>query len=107
MANLVETYDLTAPSQSGWALDYRIRRDDGEELHVGVRCWDEAHASAKRAGNAAALEAMSDRGLAAALEHAERVQSPAERGSVLISIWFDAADNGNLCSRISYARDAT
>jgi len=35
------------------------------------------------------------------------VQSPAERGSVLISIWFDAADNGNLCSRISYARDAT
>jgi hypothetical protein len=36
---VVETHDLTAPSQDGWAVDYRIRREDGEELHacsVGV-----------------------------------------------------------------------
>ena len=31
-------HDLTAPSQDGWAVDYRIRREDGEELHAEVRC---------------------------------------------------------------------
>jgi hypothetical protein len=39
MAEVVETHDLTAPSQDGWAVDYRIRREDGEELHAEVRCW--------------------------------------------------------------------
>ena len=36
MAEVVETNDLTAASQDGWAVDYRIRRDDGEELHAEV-----------------------------------------------------------------------
>jgi hypothetical protein len=40
MAEVVETQDLTAPSQDGWAVDYRIRRKDGEELHAEVRCWE-------------------------------------------------------------------
>ena len=40
MAEVVETHDLTAPSQNGWAVDYRIRREDGEELHAEVRCWN-------------------------------------------------------------------
>ena len=31
MAEVVETHDLTAPTQDGWAVDYRIRRDDGED----------------------------------------------------------------------------
>jgi hypothetical protein len=48
MAEVVETHDLTAPSQDGWALDYRIRRDDGEELHAEVRCWEKAHAAAEQ-----------------------------------------------------------
>ena len=34
MAEVVETHDLTAPSQDGWAVDYGIRREDGEVLHV-------------------------------------------------------------------------
>lgn len=102
MAEVVETCDLTAPSQDGWAVDYRIRREDGEELHVEVRCWERAHNSAKRAGNAAALGAMADRGVAATLEYADLVESPAERGAVLISIWFDPADDGNLRRRVSY-----
>ena len=102
MAELVETYDLTAPSQDGWAMDYRIKREDGEELHAEVRCWERAHHSAKGAGNAEALEAMADRGVAAALEYAELVESPAERGMVLISIWFDPADAGSLRRRVSY-----
>jgi hypothetical protein len=42
---------------------------------------------------------MTDRAVAAALEYAEQVESPAERGGVLISIWFDAADEGNLRHR--------
>ncbi len=104
MAEVVETHDLTAPSQDGWALDYRIRREDGEELHAEVRCWNKAQAAADRAGNAEALAAIADRGSAAALEYAEQVESPATRGAVLISIWFDPADDGNLRRRVSYER---
>ena len=104
MADLIETFDLTAPGQNGWAVDYRIQRDDGEELHAEVRCWDRARDSADRAGNAEALEAIANRGIAAALEFAESVESPAERGAVLISIWFDASDEGNMRRRVSYER---
>jgi hypothetical protein len=104
MAVLVETVDLTDPSQDGWAVDHRIRRKDGTELHAEVRCWEMAHRSAVRAGNSDAAEAMSNRGVAAALEFAELVDSPAERGAVLISIWFDPADDGNLRRRVTYER---
>ena len=104
MTEVVETNDLTAPSQDGWAVDYRIRRNDGEELHAQVRCWERAHAAAERAANAEALAAIADRGNAAALEYAELVESPATRGAVVISIWFDLADEGNLRRRVSYER---
>lgn len=104
MAEVVETNDLTAPSQDGWAVEYRIRRDDGEELHAEVRCWARAHAAAERAANAESLAAIADRGNAAALEYSELVESPATRGAVVISIWFDPADAGNLRRRVSYER---
>ena len=104
MAQVVETHDLTAPGQNGWALDYRIRREDGEELHADVRCWDRAHAAAEQAANAEALAAIADRGSAVALEYAELVESPATHGAVLISIWFDPGDEGNLRRRVSYER---
>jgi hypothetical protein len=104
MAEVVEIHDLTAPAQTGWALDYQIRRDDGEELHAEVRCWEKAQAAAAQAANADALAAIADRGAAAALEYAELADSPAKRGAVLISIWFDPADEGNLRHRVSYER---
>jgi hypothetical protein len=104
VAELVETYDLTTPEQHGWAVGHRIRRDDGEELHAEVRCWEKARAAAERAGNNLALAAIEDRGTAAALEYAEVVESPAARGAVLISIWFDPADEGNLRRQVSYER---
>ena len=104
MAEVVETHDLTAPSQDGWAVDYRIRRADGEELHAEVRCWEKAHAAAERGGNAEALAAIADRGSAVALEYAEQVESPARCGAVMISIWFDPVDDGNLRRRVSYER---
>ena len=104
MAEMVEVHDLTAPSQDGWVMDYRIRREDGEELHAEVRCWEKARVAAERAANADALAAIADRGNAAALEYAELVQSPATRGAVLISIWFDPTDEGNLRRRVSYER---
>jgi hypothetical protein len=85
-------------------VDYRIRREDGEELHAEVRCWEKAHRAAKRAANTDALAAIADRGIAAALEFADDVESPATRGAVLISIWFDPADEGKLRSRVSYER---
>jgi hypothetical protein len=49
---------------------------------------------------------IEDRGIAAALEYAEVVESPVMRGAVLISIWFDPADEGNLRRRVSYERVA-
>jgi len=104
MAELIETRDLTDPSQHGWAVDYLIQRDDGEELHAEVRCWDKAHDEARRSANAEALAAIEDRGLTAALDQAEAVESPSTRGAVLISIWFDPADEGRLSSRVSYER---
>jgi len=104
MAEVVEARDLTEPSQDGWAVDYRIRREDGEELHAEVRCWEKAHVAAEHAANAQALAAIADRGNAAALEYAELVESPATRGAVLISIWFDPADEGKLRRRVSYER---
>jgi hypothetical protein len=107
MAELVETTDLTEPTQNGWTVDYRIRRGDGEELHAEVRCWDNAHRAAERAANVEALAAIADRGHAVALEYADQVDSPAERGSVVISIWFDAAENGELRRRVSYERPSS
>jgi hypothetical protein len=104
MAEVVDARDLTDPSQHGWAVDYRIRRDDGEELHAEVRCWDKAQAAAREAANEEALAAIADRGVAAALQYAEAVESPATRGAVLISLWFDSADDGRLCRRVSYER---
>jgi len=104
MAELIQAQDLTAASQQGWAIDYLIRREDGEELHAEVRCWNAARAAAERAGNAEALEMIVDRGVSAALEAAELADSPAERGAVVISIWFDPADDGNLRQKISYER---
>jgi hypothetical protein len=104
MAELIETHDLTDPSQDGWTIDYLIRREDGEELHAEVRCWNAARAVAERAGNAEALEAITDRGVSAALKAAELAESPAARGAVMISIWFDPAEDGNLRQSISYER---
>ena len=104
VAEVVETRDLTAPGQDGWAVDYRIRREDGEELHAEVRCWEKARLAAEEAANAEALAAIADQGIAAALEYAERVESPATHGAVLISIWFDPSDEGNLRRRVSYER---
>jgi len=104
MAEVVATHDQTDPSQDGWAVDYRIRRDDGEELDAAVRCWARAHAAAQRAANAEALAAIADRGIAAALEYAELVESPSTHGAVMISIWFDPTDGGNLRRRVSYER---
>jgi hypothetical protein len=104
LAEVVETHELTDRAQDGWAVDYRIRRADGEELHAEVRCWEKARVAAERAGNAEALAVIEDRGIAAALESAELVESPATRGTVLVSIWFDPADNGNLRRQVSYER---
>ena len=104
MAELLETRDLTDPTQHGWAVDHLIRRADGEELHVEVRCWDRAHEAAKNSANDASLDAIDDRGVRAALDAAEEAVSPASRGAVMISIWFDPADDGALRPRVSYER---
>ena len=45
---------------------------------------------------------MADRGITAALESRRSWSPRLERGGVLISIWFDQADDGNLRRRVSY-----
>jgi hypothetical protein len=70
----------------------------------GRGAWDKARAAAERAANAEALSAIADRGIAAALDYADLVESPATRGAVMISIWFDPVDEGNLRRRVSYER---
>jgi hypothetical protein len=104
MADVIAAIDLTTASQHGWAVDYLIRREDGEELHAELRCWNAARAAAGRAGNTSALDAIDQRGVPFALECAELAQSPATRGAVVISIWFDPADDGNPRQNISYER---
>ena len=87
-------------------MDYRIRRDDGEELHAEVRCWERAHAplpNEQRTQRRACGDG-GNRGSAAALEYAELVESPATRGAVLISIWSDLSDEGNMRRLVSYER---
>ena len=80
----------------GWAVDYRIRREDGE-LHAGF-------AVGKRrtllpSGQQTLTLLRRSRTRAARLRsYAELVESPATRGAALISIWFDPADEGNLPS---------
>jgi len=102
VAEILQARDITDPSQHGWAVDYLVQREDDGELHVEVRCWDRARDAAERTGNAAALDAMADRGAAVALELAELVESPLTRGAVMISVWFDPAEGGNLRQRVSY-----
>lgn len=104
MAELLERKDMTDPSQHGWTVDYLVRRTDGEQLHVEVRCWERAYESARRARNESALEAIAERGERAALEAAERAESPTVRGAVMISLWFDPADGGTLREQVSYER---
>ena len=106
MADVIEVNDLTAASQDGWAVDYLIRREDGEELHAEVRCWNKARVAAEKAGNASALEAIADRGVAAALEgRGARGALRDPRGSGDLDR-FDPADNGNLRQNVSYERAA-
>ena len=69
-----------------------------------VRWGEQAHAAAKRAANADALAAIADRGSATVLEYAGLVESPATRGTVLISIWFDPSNDGNLRRQVTYER---
>jgi hypothetical protein len=102
VAELLETRDMTAAGQSGWTVEHYIRRRDGQELRAEVRCWNRAHERAVRKRNLDALEHMEDRGVSAALAYAELVDSPEERGAVVISIWFDVEDDGNLRRRVIY-----
>ena len=105
MAEVVETYDLTTPSQDGWAVDYRIRREDGEELHAEVRCW-ERRTLLPSGQQTLTLLRTGDRGLGqrgcARARRAGGVPGDAWRGADLDL--FDPADEGNLRRRVSYER---
>ena len=95
MAEVVATDDLTAPSQDGWAVDYRIRREDGEELHAEVRCW-ERHTLLRNGRRTRPLSRRS-------LTGAGQLRSSMGRGVPGDAwIWFDLAED--LRQRVSYER---
>ena len=92
MAELIETVDLTTPGEDGWTVEYRIRRDDGEEVTVQATCSNTAEVVAHTHRDEGAISAMEDRCVALALESAELAQSPRRRGRVAIRLWFDSLE---------------
>lgn len=57
---------------------------------VNAACTRTAEAIAIASGSREALEFIADRGRSAAQECAESAQSPARRGSVIVSVFVDA-----------------
>ena len=92
MAELIDTDDLTTPGEDGWTVQYRVRRDDGEEVVVRATCSGTAEVVAHSHRDQHALAAIADRCETLALESAELAQSPRRRGEVLVRLWFDSLE---------------
>jgi len=92
MAELIETADLTTPGEDGWTVEYRVRRNDGEQVVVRATCSGTAEVVAHGQRDQHALTAIADRCATLALESAELAQSPRRRGEVLVRLWFDSLE---------------
>jgi hypothetical protein len=101
---VVEIHDLTDPSQDGWAFDYPIRRETARNFtprfaagprHTPLLNGQRTPKLSRRSAIEGSRLHSSTRTF---------VESPATRGAVMISIWFDPVDEGKLCRRVSYER---
>lgn len=98
MTEITRAVDMTGRSEDGWSWTYFVTRDDGGEVVVEASCTGTAEAMARgERGDRAGLAAIEDRCSRAAVDFAERAQSPLRRGSpVLIRLSFDSVDGGAL-----------
>ena len=96
MTEIRETFDLTTKGDDGWAIDRWVRRDDGGDVLVQARCTRTAEMVARAQDNRASLVAIADQCTSAALDFAERAQSPLRRGRVIAQLWFNPYDGSLL-----------
>ena len=77
-------------------MNYRIRRDDGEEIEVDVSCTADANAAARAANNTAALEQMDSHHTIVVVQAADKLPPPSQGGPTLIRVWFDPNHSGKM-----------
>lgn len=91
MTEIVEKNDATTPSQDGWLVFYKVRRDDGRLVTVEAHCTGTGEAVARNVGNEESLDYIRDQGSMAAVEYAERAQAP-KSGDVVVRLSIHPAD---------------
>jgi len=96
VAEIVDQKDTTPNDFDGWTQFYRLRRNDGSEVVADVQCTGTAEAVATQTHNEEALGVMDNKASMLVVKLAEQAQSPNRRGSVLIRVWFDEIDDGNV-----------
>jgi hypothetical protein len=106
VTELLKTSDATTRDADGWLVHYDVRRDDGETVLVEAHCTGTAEAVARAHGDAEALAYIADRGRSAALDFAERAQSPKHRGATLVRLAVDSL-SGGLMRDYEYALPVT
>ena len=75
VAEVIEERDRTPAGMDGWKHEYRIRRDDGEEVTVRTRCPDTVAAIAAVSPDQQVRQFVGDRGRLMALAAAESAQA--------------------------------
>lgn len=94
MAEILDVKDATTPSQDGWLVYYKVKREDGQAVTVEAHGTGSAEVTAQSSGNEEAIAYIRDRGSMAAVKYAERAQSPEERGNTLIRLSIDPLNGG-------------
>jgi len=77
-----------------------VRRDDGGEVYVRARCTKSAEEIARANDNNDALKAMREQASMLAVSSAETARP--SKGRVVVDIWFDPLDGGNVRTRYEY-----
>jgi hypothetical protein len=96
LATIAEQRDTTPKDFDGWTKFYRLLRDDGSEVAADVQCSGTAAATASQNHNEEALAVMDNQASMLVVKLAETAQPSARRGAVLIRVWFDEIDGGNV-----------
>ena len=94
MPEIIEHTDLTQPGEDGWHTRYKVRRDDGGEITVEAAASRTAETVARGNDNPDGMAFADDRGRQAALEYAEKAQSPAQRGETIVRLTLDYLSGG-------------
>jgi hypothetical protein len=77
-----------------------VRRDDGGEVYVQARCTKSAEEIARARDNIDALSVMREQASMLSISSAEAARP--SKGRVLVDIWFDPLDGGNVRTNYEY-----